>query len=99
MTVMLLSVLVSLDSVRVRKVGEVKWSTGIGIEEVVWPIYLHFYEDNRGHRYVISNVLGGGVVAINIDDPTAPYLERVIVADTLTFRLPSHLGKAGVTDT
>ena len=95
---MILSAIVSLDSMRVREVGSVKWGTDIGIGSTVWPIYLHLYEDSRGHRYAISNILGGGVVAINIEDPTSPYVERVIRADTLVFRFPAHVSGAGVTD-
>jgi hypothetical protein len=94
----LLIFVVSIDSMNVREVGELRWGRSIGVSAEVWPIYIHFYRDTGGHEYVVTNLLGGGVAMINIDDPSNPYVASVALADTTVFKFPTMVDGAGVVD-
>ena len=84
---MLLTTVVSVTSLGATKVGELRWGREIGVPISVSPTYLHFYRDANGHEYVVTNIRGGGVLLINVDDPTNPYIASVALADLDTFRL------------
>ena len=89
---MVLLTLVSVDSLRVSKVGELHWGERTDVESRVFPIYMHFYRDVNNREYVITNLMGGGVLLINVDDPANPYIASVAVVDTDEFHSLLHGG-------